>query len=86
MNGRPGDDPVLDITTHRLTVYGPEADQLIRDIVRCGGERKLRDDSANLLPRKPPAGAQLAQLTQRLRDLRDQLVTEAKERGWEIDT
>jgi hypothetical protein len=32
MNGRPGDHPLTDILVHKLQVYGPEADNLIRQL------------------------------------------------------
>lgn len=40
-NGRPGDHPVTDIVHHRLPVFTPEADELIRQIVAMGGQAEL---------------------------------------------
>lgn len=31
-NGKPDDHPLTDILVHKLNVYGPEADDLIRKI------------------------------------------------------
>src|SRR5712691_10446020 len=36
-NGKPGDQPLTDITVHGLAVYSPKADALIREIVQLGG-------------------------------------------------
>lgn len=41
MNGKPGDNPILDITVHKLLVYSPDADALVAEIVRLGGRDEI---------------------------------------------
>ena len=36
-NGRPGDNPISDITIHGKEIYGPEIDDLVREIREIGG-------------------------------------------------
>jgi hypothetical protein len=79
MNGKRGDHPLTDILAYNLPVFSPEADALIKDIVRLGGDRELERRFNFFSP--PP----LAEFEARLREMRDQLRNEAKERGWEID-
>lgn len=40
-NGKPGDHPLTDILVHKLEVYGPEADDLIRKIGELCSQREL---------------------------------------------
>ena len=42
-NGKPGDHPLTDLLLHRLEVYGPETDDLIRKIARLCSRRELND-------------------------------------------
>ena len=41
MNGKPGDHPLTDILVHKLETYGPEADELIREISELSSRREL---------------------------------------------
>jgi hypothetical protein len=41
MNGKPGDHPLTDILVHKLDVYGPEADELMRGISEFSSRREL---------------------------------------------
>jgi hypothetical protein len=80
MNGKPGDDPLTDLLVREHEVYGPEADELLRQIADLCSPRELDDwwqreigwskDSALVLRK---ARARHAELLQR-----------AKESGWEI--
>jgi hypothetical protein len=84
--GGPGDDPVADILTWNLEVFGKEPDDLIRQIWQLGGRREIEAESLNLRgadPRYFPE-ADVALLTTHLRALRDRLRAEAIERGWEV--
>lgn len=86
-NGKPGDHPITDILNWKMEVYGPEADDLVRQIVQLGGREHLEAEPTNLLrldPRFQP-GVDIEGLTENLRDLRDRLRSEAIERGWEVD-
>ena len=40
-NGKPVDHPLTDIFAHKLAVYGPEADELIRKIGALCSDREL---------------------------------------------
>jgi hypothetical protein len=37
MNGKQGDDPLMDILTHNVGVFAPDIDELIREISAMGG-------------------------------------------------
>ena len=53
-NGKPGDHPLTDITLHRLTVFGPEIDELVRDIHRHPRARLVLNEVSDLLWRHDP--------------------------------
>jgi hypothetical protein len=83
MNGKPGDDPILDVTVHGLPVYSDTIDALIREVWPECGTRE-RDELRAMLPH--PEGLDAAELEEvhlGLEDLRSRLLGEARERGWE---
>ncbi len=41
MNGKPGDHPLTDILVHKLEIYGPEADNLVREISELSSRHEL---------------------------------------------
>jgi hypothetical protein len=41
MNGKPGDHPLTDILVHKLEVFSPETDELIRGISDCSSRHEL---------------------------------------------
>jgi hypothetical protein len=88
VNGKPGDHPLTDILVHGLTVYGPRADLLIKEVLDLGGEREMEDhfDLLHLDPRLNQAVTpdDLARFEQQLENLRDRLYTDAVSRGWEV--
>jgi len=77
-NGRKHDNPITDIIHWKIPVFSPTADALIAEIVRLGGEKQL--ESAFNLFSPPP----LDHLEPGLRQMRDRMLAEAKERGWEV--
>jgi hypothetical protein len=79
VNGKPGDNPLTDILIHRLTVFSPEIDSLIKDIVALGGETEL-ETKFNLFSPPPPV-----EFEKELKTLLSNLKQQAKERGWEVD-
>jgi len=83
VNGKPGDDPILDITVHGLAVYSDEVDGLIREVwLICGTNE--RDELRARLPRPDALDAPgLEELHLRLEEFRSRLLGEARERGWE---
>jgi hypothetical protein len=79
MNGKPGDDPILDIVHYQRRVFSPAIDPLITEIVRFGGREALEKQFD--LSKPPP----LDRFEPELRALRDRLKQEARERGWEVE-
>jgi hypothetical protein len=77
-NGRKGDHPITDIVHWKIPVFSPTADALIAEIIRLGGQKEL-EGAFNLF--QPPA---LAQFEPGLQQLRDRLLADAKDRGWEV--
>jgi hypothetical protein len=67
-NGIPGDHPITDIVRHGRTVFGDEADGLIREIVALGGNDELSRERWIWSP--PPLAAEHVA---RLRQMRDRL-------------
>jgi hypothetical protein len=75
-NGKPGDHPLTDIVVHGMEVFGASCDDLIREIVRIGGQAELdaRFDLFRLDPRFGRADSgDIATLEDGLRRLRDEL-------------
>ena len=79
-NGKPGDHPLTDIFIHKLEVYGKEADELIRKIGELCSRRQLDEwwekeirwsDDHELVLQKAQAPYQ-------------ELLNQARERGWEV--
>jgi hypothetical protein len=77
-NGRKGDDPILDITFHKIARFSPTADALIAEIVQLGAQAELRSTFNLFAP--PPIPSFEAQL----KEMRDQIYADRKERGWEV--
>ena len=79
MNGNRGDHPLTDILVHNLKVFSAAADSLIKEICSLGGEKELEKEVDLFNP--PP----IDKFENVLRELRDKLKKEAKDRGWEVD-
>lgn len=87
MNGKPGDHPLTDILSHQLGVFGPSVDGVIRDIVELGGGDDLEHEFEllKLDPRLPDnRPADLTSFEARLTQLREQLIADRRDRGWEV--
>jgi quercetin dioxygenase-like cupin family protein len=76
-SGRPGDHPINDLLDHGIAVYSPEADALVKAIAKLVPRYRLWELIDWFSP--PPMDAFTAQLQK----LHDDLVREARERGWE---
>lgn len=83
-NGRPGDHPYTDIVHHHRLVYSPTADALVREIDGLADERtrtaladRLFGEYNDSLDPDVPA------LELELTALRDRLLREAAERGFD---
>jgi hypothetical protein len=81
MNGQPGDHPLTDILVHKLDVYGPEADSLIRKIAELCSPRELDEWWQREIGWEPPE-RQIVNSKPRTR--LDELLHRSKESGWEI--
>jgi hypothetical protein len=77
MNGKPGDHPINDICDHKLPVFSPKADELVREIDQLLPRYRMWDlfDWYSLPP--------LAELERQLEAKRDELRREAREGGLE---
>jgi len=85
-NGKVGDHPFTDIVHHGRDLYSARAAGLVREIARLAddGTRRFLQD---LLMRdfNEYDSPDIARLEKVLLELRDRLVQEAKERGYEVD-
>jgi hypothetical protein len=77
-NGKKGDHPLTDIVLHHLSTFSPTADALIKEIVSLGAQKELE---ANFDLFSPPP---LETFEVQLRNMRDNLKRERKNRGWEV--
>jgi hypothetical protein len=75
-NGRPGDHPLTDIVHHGRTLFGGEADGLVREIAALGGTAELGREPWIWSP-PPLAESRVEQL----RQLRDRLRGEQRPSG-----
>lgn len=73
-----GDHPVNDILDHGMDVFSEEADALVREIAELVPRYRLWDLVDWL---SPPA---LEEFTTQLRRIRDDLLQEGRDRGWEV--
>lgn len=83
VNGRPGDDPVLDVTVHGVGVYTSQIDDLIREIwPQCGTDEQA--ELRALLPDPDHVEApEFEKVQVQLEAMRSRLLGEARGRGWE---
>jgi hypothetical protein len=84
-NGKPGDHPFTDIVIHGRDAYSPRAANLVREIARLSddkGRRKLAD----LLFHEYNEfyHPDVKKLEAFLTEMRDKVVQEARERGFEV--
>lgn len=86
-NGKPLDHPLTDILNHEMEVFGPACDSLIREIVQLGGTEQMESELNvwRLDPRFPTSEpVDLARLEDQLINLRDRLLIDRHDRGWEV--
>ena len=85
-NGKQGDHPYTDIVSHKLDLYSVRAASLVREIDKLADE-KTRRQLANMLfnefneYEKPD----VRRLERILTEMRDKILQEARERGFEIE-
>lgn len=84
-NGSPGDHPYTDIVIRGLDVYSAHASTLIREIARLADDRTRRVVLESLFAKyNPMLNPDVAALEQELTQLRDKLLAEARQRGFEV--
>jgi hypothetical protein len=83
VNGRPGDDLILDVTVHGVGVYTDQIDDLIREVwPQCGTDEQA--ELRALLPDPEHVEAsELEEVQLHLEAMRSRLLGEARGRGWE---
>ena len=79
MNGKPHDHPLTDILTHKIDVYGQEADELIRKIAALCSRRELDEWWEREIGWSDDRALALRKARARF----DELATRARESGWE---
>lgn len=85
-NGKVGDHPLTDILYHGKEVYSLEADNLVREIVKLTDENGWRELGDRLYRNyNPYMDPDIGRLEQELRNTRDALRDEARDRGFELD-
>ena len=85
-NGKPGDHPFADIVIHGLPVYSDVADELVRDVARLADEPTRRQLADRLFAQYNELNSpDIAAIVLELTILRDQLRSNAAERGWEVE-
>ena len=85
-NGSIGDHPYTDIVHHGLDIYSPCAAGLVREIAVLADERTRRE-LADMLLRDfdEYSNPDVSRLECLLREMRDRLKKEARDRGYEVD-
>lgn len=79
MNGKPGDDPAIDIVHHGLSVCSTEVDGLVLELAKLMEFRRLQDLLGSL------AALSLDELRVKLEEIVQTLRRDAQARGWEIE-
>jgi hypothetical protein len=77
-NGSLGDDPIRDVISHGLTVYGDPIDSQLREMSKLLSFRRLQDWFWPL--RRLPKAELKTVVARKLAELQ----RDAKERGWEV--
>jgi hypothetical protein len=77
MNGRPGDDPIVDLLHHGLAPYGDPIDTNLRQIAKLLSYPRLQDWF------EPFGDLSRGQLTPIVAHKLDDLRRKTEERGWE---
>lgn len=84
-NGKPGDHPFTDIVVHGLDVYSPQVAKLVREISKLASDTARREISDLLYTKyNEYSDPDVEELEQVLINMRDKLLREARERGFEV--
>jgi hypothetical protein len=79
VNGKPGDDPIMDICDYGLQVFSAKADALVKEIHKFLPRYRMWELFNWNNP--PP----LSEFEKLLEQKRDELIHEARKRGWETE-
>lgn len=84
-NGKIGDHPFTDIMIHGREIYSTLARALVREVASLADE-KTRHELADMLMRdfNEFDNPDVPKLERVLTAMRDRLLAEARERGWEV--
>jgi hypothetical protein len=84
-NGKIGDHPYTDIMIHDREIYSSQARALVREIASLGDDQ-IRRELADMLMRdfNEFANPDVSKLERVLISIRDRLLAEARERGYEV--
>ncbi len=84
-NGKPGDHPFTDIVVHGREVYSPQAAKLVREIAELANDIECREISDLLYTEYNEfSDPDVKKLERVLIELRDKLLLDARERGFEV--
>jgi hypothetical protein len=84
-NGSPGDGPYTDIVVHGIDVYSSRASALVREIATLADDRTRRVTLELLFARyNPMLHPDVPALERELAQLRDSLLQDARDRGFEV--
>lgn len=84
-NGTPGDGPYTDIAVHGIDVYSSHVSALVREIACLADDRTRRVILEGLFSKyNPMLNPNIPALERELTQLRDRLLVDARERGFEV--
>ncbi|WP_193366719.1 hypothetical protein [Pelagibius marinus] len=84
-NGKPGDHPFTDIVVHGRDVYSPKAAELVREIANLADDKQRRALADLLFSEfNEFYDPDVEKLERFLTDMRNKLLEEARERGFEV--
>ena len=84
-NGKPGDHPFTDIVVHGRDVYSPQVAKLVREISKLASDKERRELSEVLFTKyNEYYDPDVEELEQVLTNMRDRLLLEARDRGFEV--
>jgi hypothetical protein len=84
-NGTLGDDPILDITVHRVRVFSEAVDGLVRQLLLLMNSREVEELRLELPATSRSNPQELARLEARLLQWKESLLMRAKDAGWDLE-
>jgi hypothetical protein len=84
-NGTPGDDPILDIATHRLRVFSGPADRLVRQLLVLMNSQEIEQLRRDLSAVPAKDAQAVSRLESHLEQWKINLIARAASSGWDMD-